>query len=89
MYGFCDGAAIRALVDAVPAHVFDTLCADVPELFESLRVSQVHDYINWEPITLDYTPDQVAQVYGYKDYEDMEYSGPFVMLFNDGVLIIE
>lgn len=40
------GAAVRALVDALPAHVFDAVVDELPELFDSLKESRVHEFIH-------------------------------------------
>ncbi len=84
-----DGAAVRALVDTLPPHVFDGLCGALPELLDGLTEEQVNKYVHWYECNDDYTPDDVAKDYGYADYADMEYDGPYVMLYDDGVLMLE
>ena len=84
-----DGAALRALVHMLPPHVFDDLCDELPEMFESLTEEKVINYIHWEPTTVEHTADHVAQDYGYADYATMEYEGPYLRGYDEGVLIIE
>lgn len=40
------GAAVRALVGVLPAHVFDAVVDELPELFDSLKESQVYEFIH-------------------------------------------
>ena len=83
-----DGAAIRAMVDTLPPHVFDALVFELPELFDGLEEWQVDSYVHWHDAEID-TPDEVAVFYGYEDMQDMQETGPFVMMYDDGVLVIE
>lgn len=84
------GAAVRALVDALPAHVFDAVVDELPELFESLNESQVYAFIHWEETGPDRTPDDIAQDYGLKDYDELLYDSTYYVLsFDDGLLLIE
>lgn len=84
------GAAVRALVDALPAHVFDTVVDELPELFDSLKESQVYEFIHWEETGPDYTPNNIAQDYGYEDYDELLYNSVYYVLpFDDGLLLIE
>jgi len=84
------GAAVRALVDALPAHVFDAVVDELPELFDSLKESQVYDFIHWEETGPDHTPNDVAQDYGLEDYDELLYDSVYYVLsFDDGLLLIE
>lgn len=84
-----DGAAIRALVEKLPPHAFDELCAELPEVLDSLAVWQV-DYINWEQTGSMWTKEDVAKEWGYESFNDMQESDVFwVIPFDDGLLIIE
>ena len=85
-----NGQAVRALVEALPSHVFDDLIAQCgAELFDGLTASEVEQFIHWEETNTDHTEDDVARDYGYDDMNDMIASGPFVVGFSDGLLIIE
>ena len=84
-----DGAAVRALVETLPPHVFDEVVSDLPELLEGLQEWQVREDIKFIETDEGYTPDDVAKEQGYEDVEDMYQSGPYFMVFDDGVLIIE
>lgn len=83
------GAAVRALVDALPAHVFDAVVDELPELFDSLKESQVHEFIHWEETGPDHTPNDVAQDYGYENYDELCDGTYYVLPFDDGLLLIE
>ena len=82
-----DGAAVRALVDKLPPHVFDDLVADLPELFDSLRYEQI-EYFHWEETGEGYTEDDVADAWGYGSIDEMS-EELFVYIYPDGVLIVE
>jgi hypothetical protein len=85
-----DGKGVRALVNALPGHVFDDLVAVCgADLFDGLSADDVKNYVHWEEFSEGYKEDDVAQAYGYDDLADMEGSGVFVLLFGSGMLIIE
>lgn len=84
-----DGAGVRALVGALPPHVFDDVVDTLPELLEHLHDWQVHEYVHWYEYTSSYGADDVAKEYDYDSMEDMIEQGPYVMLYDDGVLVLE
>ena len=84
-----DGAAVRELVASMPGYVFDQLVWEMPELLENLQAWQVRDYVHWHECGSPQERDEVAQWYDYEDMEDMLETGPYVMLCDDGVLVIE
>lgn len=85
-----DGEGVRALVKALPGHVFDALVAQCGvELFDGLTADDVRHYVHWEAFAEGYKEDDIADAYGYDDLTDMERSGVFVVCFSDGMLVIE
>ena len=84
-----DGAAVRALVDVLPPQVFDDLIESTPELLDGLQASQVYEFIHWHAYSNDYTAKDVALSYGYDDVATMIEEGPYLVMYDDGMLVIE
>lgn len=85
-----NGAGVRALVDALPAHVFDELVEQTPDILGKLSEYQVHNYVHWEGTSDTRTYEDIAQDYGQEDYDALLCDSPYcVVSFNDGLLLIE
>ena len=84
-----NGPAMRALVDVLPPHAFDALIEELPELLDGLEASKVRQFIHWEPLDESNTLDDVADAYGYDDADALMYEGPYCLVLDDGVIIIE
>lgn len=85
-----NGAAVRALVDALPAHVFDELVEQMPDILGTLTEYQVHKYVHWEGTSDMRTYEDIAQDYGQEDYDTLVCDSPYwVISFDDGLLLIE
>ena len=82
-----NGATIRALVEKLPAHVFDDMAAEWPDMFE-MQPCKV-DYVHWEPRYLyDCIEAMLAEYGNYEDLDEME-EDYWVTEYEDGWLVIE
>ena len=83
---------ISTLDKLLPEHVF----VEYMELFgwtalDMFSTNDIPKYIRWEPIDDGRSADDIANDYGFEDIEEMaeSRSGYCVLLFADGVLVLE
>lgn len=85
---YLNGAFIRDCVAKLPANVFDFLADEFAYIFENPR--NMSEYIKWKPTCANHNCDDVADDYGFLDFETMtEEANFYVVEFDEGVLIIE
>ena len=84
-----NGPTVRALMDVLPPHAFDALIEELPELLDGLEASKARQFIHWEPLDENNTLDDVANAYDYDNADALMYEGPYCLVLDDGIIIIE
>ena len=87
MMNMVNAWTIRELYEKLPFCAFEHICEELPQLLEmeEWKCEYVHFHYFDEGCTLD----DVADEYGYENFEDFQYDGPYSAVFSVGVLVIE